>query len=286
MNNFYKKHKWAIHGFIEQALTEDIMGGDHTSNACFEGIADREAVLMVKGDCVIAGVTLAQKIFHHADNSLKTELLVNDGEKLKAGAIALRIKGNAKSLLASERLVLNCMQRMSGIATLTHRLTEKIKHTSCKLLDTRKTTPGFRYPEKWAVAIGGGQNHRMGLFDAIMIKDNHVDFCGGIKQALDKTKAYLEQNQLDIPVIIEVRNAREIDQVMPFSWVKRILLDNMSPKILRENIDRIHGEFETEASGNITVDNLVSYAETGVDYASMGALTYAAVPVDLSLKAL
>ena len=188
--------------------------------------------------------------------------------------------------MASERLVLNCMQRMSGIATLTHRLTEKIKHTSCKLLDTRKTTPGFRYPEKWAVAIGGGQNHRMGLFDAIMIKDNHVDFCGGIKQALDKTKAYLEQNQLDIPVIIEVRNAREIDQVMPFSWVKRILLDNMSPKILRENIDRIHGEFETEASGNITEDNLVSYAETGVDYASMGALTYAAVPVDLSLKAL
>jgi nicotinate-nucleotide pyrophosphorylase (carboxylating) len=276
----------AIHGFIEQALKEDIRGGDHTSNACFEDKAIREAVLKVKGNCVIAGVTLAQNIFHHYNSTLKTELLVNDGDRLESGAIALRVKGKAKSILASERLVLNCMQRMSGIATLTHRLTQKIKHTSCKILDTRKTTPGFRYPEKWAVAIGGGHNHRMGLFDAIMIKDNHIDFCGGMKQALDKTKDYLEQNQLDIPVIVEVRNAKEIDQVLHFSWVKRILLDNMSPKVLKENIDRINGEFETEASGNITEDNLVSYAETGVDYASMGALTYAAVPVDLSLKAL
>ena len=177
------------------------------------------------------------------------------------------------------------MQRMSGIATLSHQLSQKIQHTNCKILDTRKTTPGFRYPEKWAVAIGGARNHRMGLFDTIMIKDNHIDFCGGLPQALEKTKAYLAQNALVINVIVEVRSALEIDQVMRFPWVKRILLDNMSPEILMENIRKINGKFETEASGNINTQNLVSYAETGVDYVSMGTLTYAAVPIDLSLKA-
>ena len=152
-------------------------------------------------------------------------------------------------------------------------------------MDTRKTTPGFRYPEKWAVSIGGGYNHRMGLFDAIMIKDNHIDFCGGVKPALIKTKAYLDQNQYDIPVIVEVRNDQEITQVMDFPWVKRILLDNMTPKILAEKIEKINGKFETEASGNITEDTLLSYAETGVNYVSMGAITYGAIPIDLSLKA-
>jgi nicotinate-nucleotide pyrophosphorylase (carboxylating) len=285
LNNFYNTHKDAIDRFIDQALEEDIEGGDHSSNACFNEELEREAVLRVKGDCVIAGITLAEKIFHRYDASLNISPSAKDGEKLEQGAQAFRVKGKAKSLLATERLVLNCMQRMSGIATLSRQLSQKIQHTHCKILDTRKTTPGFRYPEKWAVAIGGGHNHRMGLFDAIMIKDNHIDFCGGLAQALEKTKAYLAQNALKIPVIVEVRNTLEIDQVMRFPWVKRILLDNMSPEVLTENIKKINGKFETEASGNITAQHLVCYAETGVDYVSMGALTYAAVPIDLSLKA-
>jgi len=285
LNNFYNTYKYAIDRFIDQALEEDIKGGDHSSNACFNDELETEAVLKVKSDCVIAGITLAQKIFHRYDPSLSITPLAKDGEKLELGAVAFQVKGKAKSLLATERLVLNCMQRMSGIATLSHQLSQKTQHTKCKILDTRKTTPGFRYPEKWAVSIGGGYNHRMGLFDAIMIKDNHIDFCGGISQVLAKTKAYLIQNTLEIPVIVEVRNSLEVDEVMRFPWVKRILLDNMSPEILMENIEKINGKFETEASGNITAHHLVKYAETGVDYVSMGALTYAAVPIDLSLKA-
>jgi nicotinate-nucleotide pyrophosphorylase (carboxylating) len=285
LDNFYEKHKTYIDRFIVQALKEDIEGGDHSSNACFNEEIEKEAVLKVKDDCVIAGITLGEKIFHNYDKTLFIETMINDGKRLESGSIAFKVRGKAKSVLATERLVLNCMQRMSGIATFTRQLSEKIKHTSCKILDTRKTTPGFRYPEKWAVAIGGGCNHRMGLFDAIMIKDNHVDFCGGMKKALVKTKTYLEQNDLDIPVIVEVRNKEEIDQVMLFPWVKRILLDNMSPRLLLENIERINGKFETEASGNIKEQDLVSYAETGVDYISMGALTYASKAVDLSLKA-
>lgn len=286
LNNFYDTYKNAIDRFIDQALEEDIEEGDHSSNACFNDKMEREAVLKVKGDCVIAGITLAQKIFHRYDPGLRITPHANDGDKLETGGVAFLVKGKAKSLLATERMVLNCMQRMSGIATLSHQLNQKIQHTHCKILDTRKTTPGFRYPEKWAVTIGGGYNHRMGLFDAIMIKDNHIDFCGGVSEALKKVKTYLREYALKIPVIVEVRNTLEIDQVMRFPWVKRILLDNMSPKILTENIKKISGKFETEASGNITAQNLVSYAETGVDYVSMGALTYAAFPVDLSLKAL
>ena len=286
MNNFYDSHKNAIDRFIDQALEEDIEGGDHSSKACFNDEVEKEAVLKVKGNCVIAGIKLAQKIFHRYDPSLAFIPLSKDGNKLEQGATAFQVKGKAKSLLATERLVLNCMQRMSGIATLSHQLSQKIRHTGCKILDTRKTSPGFRYPEKWAVSIGGGYNHRMGLFDVIMIKDNHIDFCGGVSQALDKTKAYLDKNTLEIPVIVEVRNDHEIDQVKDFPWVKRILLDNMTSKILKENVEKINGKFETEASGNITAHNLVSYAETGVDYVSMGALTYGAVPIDLSLKAI
>jgi nicotinate-nucleotide pyrophosphorylase (carboxylating) len=286
LNNFYEQYKTAIDRFIDQALQEDLETGDHSSDACFDETLEREAILKVKGDCVIAGISLAQNIFHHYDNSLIVTPHTKDGDLLDLGSIAFGVKGKAQSLLATERLVLNCMQRMSGIATLVRHLTKKIKHTSCKILDTRKTTPGFRYPEKWAVAIGGGYNHRMGLFDAIMIKDNHIDFCGGVRQTLEKTKIYLEQNTLDLPVIVEVRNATEIDQVLDFPWVKRILLDNMPPKVLMKNIEKINGDFETEASGNITDQNLVAYAETGVDYVSMGALTYGAVPVDLSLKAI
>jgi len=285
LTDFYQSYKNAVDRFIGQALQEDIEAGDHSSNACFNDATVREAVLKVKNDCVIAGIELAEKIFHHYDVAVEMETLVKEGDVLQSEAVAFRVKGKAKSLLPTERLVLNCMQRMSGIATLSRRLSEKIKHTDCKILDTRKTTPGFRYPEKWAVSIGGGYNHRMGLFDAIMIKDNHIDFCGGVKPALIKTKAYLDQNQYDIPVIVEVRNDQEITQVMDFPWVKRILLDNMTPKILAEKIEKINGKFETEASGNITEDTLLSYAETGVNYVSMGAITYGAIPIDLSLKA-
>ena len=285
LSDFYKKYKNAIDRFIDQALREDIESGDHSSNACFDDQTEKEAVLWVKNPCIIAGISLAEKIFLHLDNTIEIENLAMEGEKLELGAVAFRVRGKAKSLLSSERLVLNCMQRMSGIATLSNQLSQKIRHTSCKILDTRKTTPGFRYPEKWAVCVGGGFNHRMGLFDAIMIKDNHIDFCGGAPQALEKTKGYLEQNGLKIPVIVEVRDEKEINETMAFPWVKRILLDNMSPQILRKNIELINGTFETEASGNINQSNLVSYAETGVNYVSMGALTYSAVPIDLSFKA-
>ena len=285
MSDFYKKYRNAIDRFIDQALHEDIESGDHSSNACFDDQTEREAALWVKNPCIIAGISLAEKILLHLDNTIEIEKLAMEGEKLELGAIAFRVKGKAKSLLSAERLVLNCMQRMTGISTLSHQLSQNIRHTSCKILDTRKTTPGFRYPEKWAVSIGGGYNHRMGLFDAIMIKDNHIDFCGGVTQALEKTKSYLKQNDLQIPVIVEVRDEKEINETMAFPWVKRILLDNMKPHTLKKNIELINGAFETEASGNIDQSNLVSYAETGVNYVSMGSLTYAAVPVDLSLKA-
>ena len=285
-HNFYEKFNVAIDRFIDQALMEDIEGGDHSSQACFDSELVREAVLKVKEDCIIAGIDLAQKIFTRFDPLLEIKSVANDGDRLSKGAIAFRVKGPAKSLLASERLVLNCMQRMSGIATLTNHLTQKINHTNCKILDTRKTTPGFRYPEKWAVTIGGGLNHRMGLFDAIMIKDNHVDFCGGMEKTLLKTKNYLSENDLKIPVIVEVRDQSEIEVVMRFPWVNRILLDNMQPVELQKKVTKIDGAFETEASGDINTDNLVSYAETGVDFISMGALTHSANNVDLSLKAI
>ena len=285
MNNFCQQYKGAIERFIDQALQEDIEGHDHSSLACFDAALQRKAELKVKEDCVIAGISLAEKIFRHYDPSLSIEIFVQEGEILRSGAVAFNVSGNAQSVLATERLVLNCMQRMSGIASYVERLTKKIQHTNCKILDTRKTTPGFRYPEKWAVSIGGGYNHRMGLFDAIMIKDNHIDFCGGIGKALEKTKNYIDEKKLNLPVIVEVRGGLEIDQVMEFPWVDRILLDNMTPGILKQNIEKIDGKFETEASGNITEERLVSYAETGVDYVSMGAVTYGAVPVDLSLKA-
>ena len=285
MSDFYKKYKNALDRFIDQALYEDIEAGDHSSNACFDDQTEREAALLVKNPCIIAGISLAEKILLHLDNTIEIEKLAMEGEKLESGALAFRLKGKAKSLLSSERLVLNCMQRMTAISTLSHQLSQNIRHTSCKILDTRKTTPGFRYPEKWAVSIGGGYNHRMGLFDAIMIKDNHIDFCGGVTQALEKTKSYLKQNDLQIPVIVEVRDEKEINETMAFPWVKRILLDNMKPHTLKKNIELINGAFETEASGNIDQSNLVSYAETGVNYVSMGSLTYAAVTVDLSLKA-
>ena len=196
----------------------------------------------------------------------------------------MTITGPQYDLLAKERLVLNCMQRMSGIASLTHRLSQKISHTKCVLLDTRKTTPNFRYPEKWAVHIGGGNNHRIWLFDMIMIKDNHIDFNGSITKTLHKTQAYLAENKLSLKTIVEVRNLAEIEECFDFPWIHRLLLDNMSPRTLEKAIALIQGKFATEASGNINENNLVEIAETGVDYASLGALTHSAKNIDLSLK--
>ena len=285
-HSFYEKYHTAINRFIEQALKEDIEKGDHSSQACFDNQLITSTVLKVKEDCIIAGINLAEKIFERFDNRIKLTRNFEDGESLAKGTVAYIVRGPAKSLLSSERLVLNCMQRMTGIATFTHQLNQKINHTKCKILDTRKTTPGFRYPEKWAVTIGGGYNHRMGLFDAIMIKDNHIDFCGGMRSALLKTKDYLDRNQLKIDVIVEVRNQIEIRSVMDFPWVKRILLDNMEPYEIEEKVALIGNSFEIEASGNINEDNLIQYAETGVDFISIGALTHSAKNVDLSLKAL
>ena len=285
-HSFYEKYRPAINRFIEQALIEDIEKGDHSSQACFDNQMETSAVLKVKEDCVIAGIDLAEKIFTRFDHLIKLTRNFEDGESLTKGTAAYTVEGPAKSILISERLVLNCMQRMSGIASLTRQLNKKINHTKCKILDTRKTTPGFRYPEKWAVTIGGGYNHRMGLFDAIIIKDNHVDFCGGMQKTLLKTKDYLDRNQLKIDVVVEVRTQIEIEAVMNFPWVKRILLDNMGPDQVKEKVAWINKAFETEASGSISEENLIQYAETGVDFISMGALTHSAKNVDLSLKAL
>jgi nicotinate-nucleotide pyrophosphorylase (carboxylating) len=228
---------------------------------------------------------LAAMIFQRYDPLLQFDPLLTDGSKIKPGQKAFTISGSTLSILATERLVLNSLQRMSGIATLTHRLSQKIKHTQCKLLDTRKTTPNFRHAEKWAVLIGGGQNHRMGLFDALMIKDNHVDFCGGMTQALQKTEAYLRRLEKPLEVVVECRNSKEIEATLPFSFVSRILLDNHSIPQLKEALVQIDNQKPTEASGNITEDKLVAVAETGVNFISMGALTYDAKSIDLSLKA-
>ena len=243
------------------------------------------ANLLVKEAGIIAGVELAKHIFKTKNETFTFETKIADGAWVNPGDVVFTVEGPQLELLATERLVLNCMQRMSGIASLTRQTADLIKHTSCTLLDTRKTTPNFRYPEKWAVLIGGGENHRMGLFDMIMIKDNHVDFCGSTAKALSKTKQYLEANNLNIPVIIEVRNQSEIKACLYFPWIHRILLDNMNPEVLKEGLKIIDGKIATEASGNITKETIVAIAETGVDYVSLGALTHSAQNMDLSLKA-
>ena len=241
---------------------------------------------MIKQDGRIAGITLAKHIFKRYDSRLKVTSDLEEGSPIKKGDVAFTIEGPTLAILATERLVLNTLQRMSGIASFTHELSQMINHTSSKLLDTRKTTPNFRYAEKWAVLIGGGINHRMGLFDAIMIKDNHVDFCGGMYQTLEKTMSYVNHLEKPIQIIVECRNKKEIETALLFSKVSRILLDNHQPKELVEAIAIIDHRKPTEASGSISKKNLVEYAETGVDFISMGALTYGAKSIDLSLKVL
>ena len=285
-DNFFNQYKKPIESFIDQALIEDLGLGDHSSLSCIDATDHSQAQLLVKQAGRIAGVTLAKHIFKRYNSKLKITSYIEEGSVIKKGDIVFTVQGPTLAILATERLVLNTLQRMSGIASLTHELGQMIKHTSSKLLDTRKTTPNFRYAEKWAVLIGGGINHRMGLFDAIMIKDNHVDFCGGMSKALEKTMSYANRLEKPTQIIVECRNKKEIEIALSFSKVSRILLDNYQPQELAEAIAIIDQRKPTEASGSISKKNLVEYAETGVDFISMGALTYGAKIIDLSLKAM
>ena len=271
--------------FISNALKEDIGDGDHTSLACVPASARGRARLLVKDPGIIAGVELAQLIFKKVDRNLEVKVLMRDGKKVEPGDVVLTVSGKDRSILTAERLVLNCMQRMSGIATLTHRIAERCKDTRTKILDTRKTTPGMRLIEKWAVKIGGGENHRIGLYDMILIKDNHVDYCGGIKNAIEAANIYLKKKKKKLKIEIEVRNRKELQEVLETGKVNRILLDNMSPLEMKNAVETVNGRFATEASGGINEINAHEYALSGVDYISIGALTHSYRSLDLSLKA-
>ncbi|NQX91216.1 MAG: carboxylating nicotinate-nucleotide diphosphorylase [Flavobacteriales bacterium] len=272
--------------FIDLALKEDLStGGDHTSKACVPASAKEKARLLVKADGILAGVEIAKRVFAKVDPDLEIEVLIEDGSEVKVGDIAFYVTGSARNILTAERLVLNLMQRMSGIATKTNQVMQLVKGTNVKVLDTRKTTPNLRYFEKMAVVLGGGTNHRYGLFDMIMIKDNHVDYAGGITEALDATHAYLKENSLSIKVEIETRNMAEVQKALDHGGADRIMLDNFSPEEIKEALEVIDGQVETEASGGITEATIRAYAETGVDYISMGALTHSVKSLDLSLKA-
>ena len=270
---------------IKLALNEDIGEADHSTLACVPIVAIGSAQLLIKENGVLAGIDVAKRIYEIYDPSLEITYFKKDGDKVKNGEIAFIVKGSSQSILTTERLVLNFMQRMSGIATQTAKIVQEINGCNTKLLDTRKTTPGIRYLEKWAVKIGGGENHRFGLYDMIMLKDNHIDYAGGIIPAIEKTKEYLNLNKKSLGIEVEVRNLKELYDVLRVGGVERIMLDNFSPEQLKEALRIIPSEYETEASGGITLENIRSYAETGVQYISVGALTHSVKSLDLSLKA-
>ena len=274
-----------IQRFIASALQEDIGEGDHSSLAAVPVEAIQRARLLIKDDGILAGVALAQQIFAAVEPSLQIEILMQDGDEMHPGDIAFTVSGKAQAILAAERLVLNCMQRMSGIATYTHRLNTLIRHTKAQLLDTRKTTPNFRLAEKWAVVIGGGTNHRYALYDMVMLKDNHVDYAGGIRAALERTRQYLQEQNKSLRIEIETRNLDEVQQILDIGGVDVIMLDNMSPEEMKQAVALIGKQYETEASGNITEDTIAAAAESGVDYISVGALTHSVKSLDMSLKA-
>ena len=275
----------AIAEFIDLAIREDVGDGDHSALASIPPDAQKKARLIIKAEGIIAGIEMAEKIFKRFDSGLKMENVIPDGTSVKYGDIAFTVSGNARCILSSERLVLNCMQRMSGIATATYELKNLISHTKAKLLDTRKTTPNFRIMEKWAVAIGGGSNHRFGLFDMIILKDNHVDYAGGVEKAIKATHSYLSSIGKNLKIEIETRNLEEVNQVLQVGGVDRVMLDNMSIEMLRKAVELINHKFETEASGGINKKNIVKVAETGVDFISVGALTHSCQSMDMSLKA-
>lgn len=275
-----------IYEIIDNALREDIGDGDHSTLSCVPESAQGEAKLLVKEDGILAGVELAQMIFHRFDPKLQVEILLTDGTPVKKGDIAFIVRGSSRSILSTERLVLNFMQRMSGIATQTNKIASIIEGCDTKLLDTRKTTPGIRYMEKWAVRIGGGYNHRFALYDMIMLKDNHIDYAGGIAPAIERANNYLIKHNKDLKIEVEVRNADELKQVLEAGHVDRIMLDNFTPDEIREVLPLIPDKYETEASGGITLETIRAYAETGIQYISVGALTHSVKSLDLSLKAI
>jgi len=270
---------------ISNAVREDVGEGDHSSLACIPGNARGKAKLLVKDSGIIAGVQFAEKVFKYIDPEMKLEILINDGEEVKKGDIVFFVSGSSQSILKAERLVLNGMQRMSAIATKTNEYVQKLKGTQTQILDTRKTTPGIRALEKWAVKIGGGGNHRFALYDMIMLKDNHIDFAGGISQAIEKTREYLKTNNLDLKIIVEARNLDEIREILKHDDIYRILIDNFSFEDTRKAVNLINQKCQTESSGGITLETVRKYAECGVDFVSSGALTHSIYNMDLSLKA-
>ena len=270
---------------IKLAFDEDIKDGDHSSLSCIPNNKMGKAQLIVKDQGIIAGIELAEWIFESIDPSLFMEIKMKDGDKVKKGDIAFTVKGRSISILTAERLVLNCIQRMSAIATKTKDYVELVKGTKTTILDTRKTTPGIRILEKWAVKIGGGDNHRFGLYDMIMLKDNHIDYAGGITKAIDKAKKYLIEKNLNLKIEVEARDLNEVKEIMTTKGVHRIMLDNFTPKDTIEAVKLINGKFETESSGGITSSTIRTYAECGVDFISVGALTHSIYNMDLSLKA-
>ena len=275
-----------LNEFIERALHEDVKDGDHTSLACIPADAMGKAHLLVKENGILAGMDLAALIFQKVDERIVMNPLLKDGDPIAIGDIAFTIEGPANSLLTAERLVLNCMQRMSGIATKTHEINKLIEGTKAKVLDTRKTTPGVRLLEKWAVKIGGGTNHRFGLYDMMMIKDNHIDFAGGIKQAIEKAVGYQESKGLSLKIEVEARNLKEVEEILAIGHIHRIMLDNFNYEDTRTAVNLINGKYEIEASGGITKKTIRAHAECGVDFISVGALTHSASSLDLSLKAI
>lgn len=270
---------------IDLAFAEDIGDGDHTTLCCIPEDATGRSHLLIKEDGILAGVEVAKRVFARFDPTLKVEVLINDGTPVKKGDIAMIVTGKTRSLLQTERLMLNIMQRMSGIATMTHRYVERIAGTGAHVLDTRKTTPGMRVLEKQAVKIGGGMNHRIGLFDMILLKDNHVDFAGGIDKAIDRCHDYLKKKGLDLKIEIEVRNFDELQQVLDKGGVDRIMLDNFNVADTKKAVDMINHRYEVESSGGITFDTIRDYAEQGVDFISVGALTHSVKGLDMSFKA-
>ena len=270
---------------IEKALIEDLKDGDHTSLSCVPKDAQGQAKLLVKDEGVIAGIRVAKKVFKAVDPSLVVTQNIEDGDQVKKNDIAFTVEGSSQSILSAERLALNLMQRMSGIASTTAEYVKKCHGTSAKVLDTRKTTPNLRMLEKEAVLLGGGVNHRFGLYDMIMIKDNHIDFAGGIPQALEAVKLYQEQHKFNLKVEIEARNLDEVLEIMKVNLCDRIMLDNFSIEDTKEAVKLVNSKFETESSGGITLDTIQSYAQCGVDFISVGALTHSVKSLDLSLKA-
>ena len=276
---------FSLSDIIRNALAEDLGDGDHSALSCIPENARSKAKLLVKEPGIIAGLEVAKMVAHEVDPTLSINLLKKDGEWVNSGEIAFFIEGNSRSLLSAERIILNLMQRMSGIATQTHRITQLISHTKCRVLDTRKTVPGLRAFDKWAVKIGGGVNHRFGLFDMIMIKDNHADYAGGLANAIQNCKNYLQKTGKELLIEVETRNLEEIDIALQAGGIHRIMFDNFNFETMKKAVQRVNGLCETEASGGITEENVVQYAETGVDFVSMGCLTHTVRNLDLSLKA-